>query len=512
MSRKRLATNAVSGIVAFVVSVVLAFVMTPVIVRGLGFEWYGIWELAIGLVGYFGVLELGVGPALVAYVANAVARNDDEELNRILNTGLCALMALGAVGALVFAGMSLFADKVIPVQSTSDVALPTLMIVFGLILAASLIRLSLSGFLLGLQAHALVNATQMVLSIVQAVVIYQILAMQASYPLLKMALVVLAGSLVQTAIMAVTIRVLRRGSRFNFRYFDKGTVKSLLHYGFKSTIIRASEGLLKRLVGFSIAHTAGVGKIVFFAMPNRLIEYAQSFVAEAALPLTPYYANIAGGGDRKAVVDAWLETTRVCQVAVFGLAAGTLALGTPFIAVWISEQVATDSRWVFLILAMCLFSPAIGCNGGRLLMSVAKHGPLATFASIHALICFALSLALGSVWGVEGVAASMTIYSVGCALRELTLACREYEVAPGLLVRKAMVPFLLPLAIGTGSSFLLALWLPPDSYRAIFAHAMVVSSSYLVAVWLLALSSPERRFFIDKCAKLLASLRARMAG
>jgi O-antigen/teichoic acid export membrane protein len=512
MSRKRLATNAVSGIVAFVVSVVLAFVMTPVIVRGLGYEWYGIWELAIGLVGYFGVLELGVGPALVAYVANAVARDDDQELNRILNTGLCALTALGLIGALVFACMSLFADKVIPVQSSADVALAHLMIVFGLILAASLVRLALSGFLLGLQAHSLVNATQMVLSILQAVVIYQVLSTRASYPLLKMACVVLAGSLIQTAIMALTIRMLRRASRFGVRYFDKGTVKELLHYGFKSTIIRASEGLLKRLVGFSIAHTAGVGKIVFFAMPNRLIEYAQSFVAEAALPLTPYYANIAGRGDRQAVVDAWLETTRVCQVAVFGLAAGTLALGSPFIAVWIGSDVAANSRWVFLILAFCLFSPAIGCNGGRLLMSVAKHGPLATFASIHALVCFVLSLVFGSFWGVEGVAASMTIYSLGCAVRELTLACREYGVRPGTLVRRVMLPFLLPLAIGMGSSFLLQIWLLPNNYPAIFAHAMVVSTTYLLAVWLLALSPEERRFFIGKCAKLLASLRARLAG
>jgi O-antigen/teichoic acid export membrane protein len=512
MSRKRLATNAVSGIVAFVVSVVLAFVMTPVIVRGLGYEWYGIWELAIGLVGYFGVLELGVGPALVAYVANAVARDDDDELNRILNTGLFTLAALGALGALVFAGISLFADKVIPVQSSADVALPHLMIVFGLILAASLVRLALSGFLLGLQAHSLVNATQMVLSILQAVVIYQILATQASYPLLKMACVVLAGSLVQTAIMAVTIRMLRRASRFSVRHFHKATVKELLHYGFKSTIIRASDGLLKRLVGFSIAHTAGVGKIVYFAMPNRLIEYAQSFVAEAALPLTPYYANIAGTGDRKATVDAWLETTRVCQVAVFGLAAGTLALGTPFIAVWIGAEVAASSRWVFLILALCLFSPAIGCNGGRLLMSVAKHGPLATFASIHALICFLLSLLLGTFWGVEGVAASMTIYSLGCAVRELTLACREYGVAPGTLVRKAMMPFLMPLAIGMGSSLLLNVWLAPDNYMAIFAHAVAVGTTYLLAVWLLALTSAERRFFVDKCAKLIASLRGRLAG
>lgn len=512
MSRKRLATNAVSGIVSFVVSVGLAFVMTPVIVRGLGNEWYGIWELAIGLVGYFGVLELGVGPALVAYVANAVARNDDHELNRILNTGLCTLLAAGVMGALVFAGLSLFADKVIPVKNAQDVALAPLMIVFGLVLSSSLLRLALSGFLLGLQAHSIVNALQMVLSILQAIVIYFILSSHAAFPLLKMACVVLAGSLMQALCMAITIRLLRRSSRFAVSYFSRATMRDLLHYGLKSTIIRASEGLLRRLVGFSIAHTAGVGKIVFFVMPNRLIEYAQSFVAEAALPLTPYYANIAGGNDRRAIVDAWLETTRVYQVAVFGLAAGTLALGTPFITVWIGPDIAERSRWVFLILATCLFSPAIGCNGGRLLMSVAKHGPLATFASIHALVCFGLSLLLGSRFGVEGVAASMTVYSVGCAIRELLLACRVFEVRPGELLRRAVTPFLLPLALAMVISVPLKQWIAPDSYPAIFVHAAVIATTYLVSVWLLVLSREERRFFIGKCGKLFAGLRARLTG
>ena len=53
---------------------VIAFLMFPFIIRHVGVEDYGIYLLVGAFVGYFGLLDFGVGSALVKYVAEYNAK------------------------------------------------------------------------------------------------------------------------------------------------------------------------------------------------------------------------------------------------------------------------------------------------------------------------------------------------------------------------------------------------------------------------------------------------------
>ena len=55
---------------AFVVSLVSAFVLSPLVVRGLGIEAYGVWALVFSMLEYLNVVDLGIRSATVKYVAH----------------------------------------------------------------------------------------------------------------------------------------------------------------------------------------------------------------------------------------------------------------------------------------------------------------------------------------------------------------------------------------------------------------------------------------------------------
>src|SRR5262249_57279224 len=62
---RSLARNALANVGGTLVGLVVGFVTMPLVVHHLGPAQFGLWVLATGIVGYVGVLDLGLAPTLV---------------------------------------------------------------------------------------------------------------------------------------------------------------------------------------------------------------------------------------------------------------------------------------------------------------------------------------------------------------------------------------------------------------------------------------------------------------
>jgi O-antigen/teichoic acid export membrane protein len=487
-----------SGVAVLVTNVLITFVMTPIIVHSLGNRNYGIWELLVGLVGYLGVLEFGIGPALVRFVADAHSREDRTALNQIFNTGAVTLAALGTLGLVVVLGLARWPAQFLPLPASEAQELTPLLVVFGLNLAASLPRVAFSGYLLGLQEHRTVNLLEIVLTLIQSVVIYHVLTAGWSSPLIWLSALMFLKSTLQALLMLSWILLVDRQVRLKVSAFRFQTMKELMGYGAKNTVLRASIGMLQKLMGFAIAYTAGIGQVVYFVVPNRLIEYAQSLASELGLPLIPYFTSLAGKGDSTSTRQAWIQTTRILQVVTFWAALVATGAGEPFIRAWMGPEYADHGYWVLYILCFGLFAHSLGQNSIGMLMSLGRHGGMAVFAAVYAVVCFAISVGLGSVWGIEGVATAVCLYAVGMSLAGLILACRILEVPLKEHVRANILPFVVPIAIGGSAFFLLREIRYPSGYGWLIVHSSLASAAYLIPVWFLALNTVERTFVKER--------------
>src|ERR1700683_5609477 len=64
------------------------FVVTPVIIRKLGPEHYGIWLQVFSILDYFFFFDLGFNPAITNFCARYKALKDDLKINQVINTSL----------------------------------------------------------------------------------------------------------------------------------------------------------------------------------------------------------------------------------------------------------------------------------------------------------------------------------------------------------------------------------------------------------------------------------------
>jgi hypothetical protein len=101
-SNRTFARNLTSGWFALALQVAVAFLLTPFIIAKLGLATYGIWSLAIGVIRYLGLIDLGIRGSVGRYINHYLARNELVALDEVVSTSLAVLnnlLGLVALGA-----------------------------------------------------------------------------------------------------------------------------------------------------------------------------------------------------------------------------------------------------------------------------------------------------------------------------------------------------------------------------------------------------------------------------
>ncbi|NLF29887.1 MAG: hypothetical protein GX591_03255, partial [Planctomycetes bacterium] len=107
LPRPSLVVNALSSWAGFAVLVVTGFLLTPFVIKHLGKNGYGVWSVVGSIIGYYGLLDLGVASAVRRYVARYAARDDHDALNETIATAMMLFMGAGVLILMV----SVFASR-----------------------------------------------------------------------------------------------------------------------------------------------------------------------------------------------------------------------------------------------------------------------------------------------------------------------------------------------------------------------------------------------------------------
>ena len=111
----RILRNSFSNWSSYLVTAVVGFMLTPIVVQSLGNTRYGLWTLVLSITGYFGLLDLGIRSSVSRFLTRHLALNDQTGLNRTASTAFVILACGGIVAFLGTAG-----DCRIPVRPVSD--------------------------------------------------------------------------------------------------------------------------------------------------------------------------------------------------------------------------------------------------------------------------------------------------------------------------------------------------------------------------------------------------------
>ena len=105
--------NALGFYAVYGAAMVSGLVVTPILLDSIGTEAFGIWAFIGGITIYLAVLDIGLGPSVVRFTAEAHGRRDPEEINRVASVALVLYAAIGVLTLVAGAVLSWFVPVLI---------------------------------------------------------------------------------------------------------------------------------------------------------------------------------------------------------------------------------------------------------------------------------------------------------------------------------------------------------------------------------------------------------------
>jgi O-antigen/teichoic acid export membrane protein len=457
----------------------LALALTPILIHLMGIDRWGMFTLALALVGVFGVFDLGVGAALTRALSTRLGAGETEGAAELAGAAITALALLSAaVAALAFAFVPLLVERVLntpPALQAEAVAAFRL-----LCLAAPLVvvNAALWGALAAHQRFKEANLAAM-----------PVAAMYYIGP----ALVLLAW---QSLVGVIAVLLLcRLANTLTYVWLVRrdlpGLRPTLPRWALVGPLVRmggwmSASGVLTQALLYADRFLVGamltLAAVAFYATPLDLVMRMWILpvaVAQALLPaMAGSYATHPAATAGLLRRGALLVTAAVMPACLVLVAAGPEVL-----RLWLGADFAAGGGQVLRILSVGIFFSCAAFAPGALLDAIGRPDVNAKWQLAQAALFLPLS-ALALLWlGIEGAAMAWAARCAVDAAGRLYFVARLYpEAAP------AARALALPLAAG---GLGLAALLPFASWAALAVVGALALAAFTAAA-VLALTAEER--------------------
>lgn len=497
-----LIANSVSGTCNYFVNIIVMFVMSPILINALGNNEYGIWELVMGLIGYMGLLDLGIGAALLRNVAIAYENKDRKELCKIISSAQIFFILIAVFASLAFAVFAFNPGIVFGIEGNKTEYLQMVVILFTINCMVFFPLTVLTAVIMGTQKHYYINITRIFFSIVRAVMAYYFLVNYSGKGLLILAFLELCSNLLQYIVYAMLLKLDSLIPSFHFSECSFAKLRELFSYGSKSATLMIASRIQSSSIPFVISTVVGLGSIVYFTMPNRLIDYAKGLSLAIGFPLTPYFASQMTNDDQDIVRNSWIQTSLALQIITTAMPLFILFCGEPFLSIWIGKEYGIAGRGVLYCLVIALFVESVAPNASRILMASGHHGRAAVMWLVLAVLSIPLTILGASRWGVTGVALGSSAAIIVGNIIMLRMACHDVGVSFSEYLQRTFMRLVVPLLLLTLFLWLFGMVLVSENYLNLVLQVCFSGFLYLVAVWFLTLNADVRtRIFTQISAR-----------
>jgi O-antigen/teichoic acid export membrane protein len=503
--------NVLSNWTAFVLGTAITFVLSPFVVHHLGASRYGLWAVIGSVVGYLGLLDLGVRVGVTRFVARYAAQAKQDALNRVVSTALALFIGAGLLAAMLAAFLALLLPRFVDVPAEFQSEASAAISIAGVTVAIALIGGVYGGVIAGVQRFAVINALDVTAELLRAAGVVAVLSRGGG--LVGLAVVQLAVVSLRGMSYTFAARRLQPGLHASCALFDVDTLRAIVRFSGYTTILHILGMMIFQSDAVVIAAIMPVSQVTLFVIAGNLCQAALQVLggmSRALFPLVSARQAIEGlEGSTVLLRDGMRLSTLVFLPIVITF----LTRGPTFIGLWMGPQFARDAGYVLQVLALglCVFASYQVLN--TCIMALDLHRGLIPGFIAEALANLSLSVILGRKFGVSGVAWGTTLPRILISLafgpwyarRKLALGIGEYAIHAWVR------PFLSLLPFAVASVAVDRTWAAAN-LGMFFLQVVVLLPLAALGIWLAGLVRGERALVRANARLALARAYRLMGG
>lgn len=493
---RMLLVNTGSNVLLMLVKLAITFIMTPIFLRNLGNYDYGLWEMIGGVIGYMGMLDIGIRPAISRYAAKYRAEGDRDNLNIVFTSTFAFMALIGILLLAVFSTWGFVFPDTLAEEGTSTQRYTLFLLIIGGQLLIMFPGYVAESYLEGFQKFYLKNNIAIFNSVVGAIILYQYMTPENALILLAAANAI--GLVIKYLIYFVLLaRPVMAGIVPELQYFSLGKLKEILLFGSKSFIQGAAGKIGSTSDRIIIGLIMGPAVVPFYTIPAALLGNLSGVTMTVTHAFMPLFSDLNARHEQQKIRRIYLFASKLVVAFLFPMGVGAVIIGGPFIEIWLQGEFRREQiDAIVLLLTIVVVVPKLNPFVSRYLTAIGRHGIFAKIAPVAALVNLGISIPLVYKFGIIGAAMGSVLPAIVVTPLYLRYACRYLKFSAMEYIQQSILPVLVPsLIMGVIAAWIRFDW-GLDSFTEIFGCVAIGAIVYFICFWLLSIKPQERTFLL----------------
>lgn len=502
--RRHVALSTASNYAGQLINLGVWFLLTPFMIPHLGKTQYGLWVLVASFVAYGNLANLGIGSAIVKYVAEYRAKGESEIASDLVATALSIYCVLGLLVIGVGVAISPLVPHIINVPVDQRGTTSLLVIVSAVGVAVQLPASAASSVLSGVGRFDVMN-------VIGSLAMLSLAGGFVAALLLGAKVIVLSAITIPVTVIwfVPTIWMIRRVApdlRFGLRGAKLREVRRVALFSSALFGIQIAGVVKLQSDEIVIGASLPVSAVTPYSVARRVSGLPGQLAYQFVQVMLPLASRLHAEADMGRLRELLLAGLRVTGAAFAVIAAPLIVFAGPFLRAWVGGSFASSAN-IVVLLTLAAFLQSIMGPASSSLQGMARHRPLVVFALASAALNLTLSLVLVGPLGVKGVALGTLIATSLEAAVVMVYTGHVLELTLSQFVGRALVPAALPLVPTVGLLIAIRHTLEPSTIATIGLAGVAGAIVYVIAYLALPPAATERAMVLG----LLARARPRRA-
>lgn len=499
--KKQISGGVLLSFFSQIITIIVGLAYTPIMIRILGQDEYGLYQLVMSVVNYLNLMNFGFNGAYIRYFVIAKKTEDDNEVANINGMFMKAFLIIATLclvaGAVLYANIGVLGNQI---SEENYVIARQLLVIMIINLAISFPNSLYVAYMSANERFIYQKAIGIIINI--------------AIPILNIPLLLLGcGSVgvVSATLFLTIIRLIlnmwycyeKLNLKINLKFFNKNIFKELMGYTFFVFLSDLVDQLNSNVDKLLLGRMTGTIAVALYSVGYNLKNYYVTvswIVPEMYVPKANRIAIRENNNEE--LTEIFTKVGKINNYLMLLVLSGFFLVGRNFVLLWVGKDYAM-SYYAALILMICGYVPAIQTLGVNIQNAKNMHRMRSVVYFIVACINVVASVFLIKKWGVIGTCIGTlfaTILGHGLFMNYF------YHKKIGLNIKlfwKEIIKWLIPVAVLTVIFKTCLCFFEVDSWLKLFCSVVIYSSCYLVMLFYIGFDKALRIKILDKIKSLL---------
>ena len=407
---RHIARNVLFNWFGTIANMAVGLFLSPFIIHRLGNVAYGVWVLAIGVVAYLGLLDLGMQSAVLRFVSKGHTQNDHQGASEAISAALWVRLQISALILVLSAGLAAVFPLIfkVPAELAGDARKAILLT--GVKMAITMSIGVVAGVLSALNRYDLQNYLSMVQTAVRVIGVVAVL--RTGHGIVAIAVCELIAVLIYNALLVWVAHRLYPQLQILPNKPKRETLKRIWTYSSYAFLTTVAIQLIYQTDTIVVGKFVSVAAVTYYAIGYSLCSYTSQAINSIGATFVPAASTYEAAGDTNSLLMLYKNGTRATLAVSLPILITLMVRGRSFIGLWMGPQYSHSSGTVLIILCSTFLFVFANRTAQAIAFGVEKHKMGAIWAIGEGVVNLSLSIVLARRYGIYGVAIGTAIPSL----------------------------------------------------------------------------------------------------